>query len=216
MPDSTIIHELHSTLYPRFRQYGINLSCIVPSVPVASLGAFEGVSATYLRPLAEAQNIQRMMGIENGERVDIRLHPVIELREQSNGLVLELLMTPAAWWYQQNFIGKLSLERHFYNFHRVISRLGGHFRVGFWQGLHLDELHLTASHLRHPVLCQQWMATYSDARDTFRIGVWYGEPSVDALTLFRDFQALYTVYEYVNWSSDNDFRAFYQPQTMGV
>lgn len=124
--------ELHQTLTPHFRSHHITLERISTTTSAASPNT-SAPTLTYMRPLHEARAVERLMGRE-GEMVDVRRHPVIELRPLGTGFVMEMILTPDAWFYQQNFIGKLSIERHLSTFHKLISNLSEDFRLGFLAG----------------------------------------------------------------------------------
>jgi len=198
--------ELHQQLAPRFRSHHITLELISHAVSVTS--DTPAPTLTYIRPQQEARAVERLMGRE-GDTVDVRRHPLIEIRPLGTGFAMEMVLTPSAWFYQQNFIGKLSVERHLSAFHKLVSGLSEDFRLGFWQGLYLDEMHLTPKLLNHRQVLEKWMSTYTDGRDYFRVGVWSDTDLAprDALDIMRQ---LCKVHDFIAWSSNNDFRAFYR------
>lgn len=199
--------ELHQALAPRFRSHHITLELINSTVSAANPNT-PSPTLTYMRPLTEARAVERLMGRE-GDKIDVRRHPVIEIRPLGTGLAMEMILTPDAWFYQQNFIGKLSIERHLSAFHKLISGLSEDFRLGFWQGLYLDDMHLTPKFLNHRVVLENWMSTYCDGRDYFRVGVW-SDTSIDPRDALTVIQQLHSVYEFIAWTGSNDFRAFYR------
>ncbi len=199
--------ELHQALAPRFRAHHITLELTSHTVSVASPNA-DASALIYMRPMQEARAVERMMGRE-GISIDIRRHPLIEIRPLGTGLVVEMLLTPDAWFYQQNFIGKLSIERHLSAFHKLISSLSEDFCLGFWQGLHLDEMHLTPKFLNHRSVLEKWMSTYTDGRDYFRVGVW-SDTALELRRTLHILQQLCKIHDFIAWSSNNDFRVFYR------
>jgi hypothetical protein len=210
----TTLLDLHHRLFARFTKYNIHLRAVTDTRTVACYGTGGLPTIAYIRPSDEASTVERMMGRDIvNEPINLRLHPVIELRADDNGLSLELLVTPEAWWDQQNLLGKLGIERHRHHFRSIISRLGENYRLGFWEGTHLDDMHLSAKQLSYSGVFDQWMATYSEGQDWFRTGVWYANEEItDSLPneLFQHAQELYKVYNYISWTGNNDYRAFYQ------
>lgn len=206
--------NLHNALYSRFRKYNLNLDAYTDRESVSGATRSFGTLVMYARSSSEAQVIERVMGRDiPAHRVDHRCHPAIELRLDSAWLVLELVVPPQAWVDQQNLIGKLSIDRQRREFRKLIARLNPAFRLGFWQGGHLDEMHLTAQHLAHPGVFEQWMTTYNDSQDWFRVGMWYPAEKLNegdvAVELFNCAQELYSLYTFIAWHSNNDFRSFY-------
>lgn len=204
------LREIHESLYSKFRQHNINLE-LTPQAGSVTDGQ-RTPALVYTRPQGEALNIERMMGSDTS-RMTINRHPVIEIRQSPAGLVVELVMPPSAWFYQQNLIGKLSIARQLEAFHRIVSRLDLCYCLGFWQGTALDDMHLTPYHLAHRLVLEKWMATYTDGRDFFRIGVWYDTDEVPMEEVFNRLKELVTVYDFIAWTGNNDFRAFYQQRS---
>ena len=136
----------------------------------------------------------------------------MSLRERSP---VELLMAPDAWWDQQNLLGKLSVIRHKQDFYASLKNFGGNYRLGFWKGVHLSEMHLKAAHFQHIRIIDEWMSTFQANADWFRLGIWYDFDSefleedhiVDEL--MKQIRLLYSLYMDIRWSSDNNFREFY-------
>src|SRR5690606_14011632 len=96
---------------------------------------------TYLRSQSQIEVIERMMGCE-GRAINLRRHPVIELRQTHEGIALELIISPDAWWDQRNFVAKLSIKEQSRAFRRLLASVSSDFVIGFWQGIHLDEQHI--------------------------------------------------------------------------
>lgn len=202
--------QLHTSLYSRFQKYNLNLQTVVETESVAGL-ARNGTSViAYLRPANEAQTVEAMMGRDlPNRRLDLRRHPAIELRATAEGVALELILPPDAWWDQQNFVGKLAIERHRSAFRRLIGKLDDNFCLGFWGGMQLDPMHLVPKQASNAAVFEPWIATFCHGQDWFRVGVWYDDIG-DNLTneLFRNAQSLYELYTFISWTGNNDFRAF--------
>jgi hypothetical protein len=202
--------DLHQYLAPRFTQYQIHLDRVNDACSVTDLSRTP--AAVFVRPASEALNIERMMGSET-RRLTLNRHPVIEVRPVADGLAIELVLAPTAWWYQQNLIGKLSIERHMSAFHRLIARMSDVYRLGFWAGAALDDMHLTPRYLIHRPVLAEWLKTYSGGRDFFRVGAWYDDAAaVSPSQVFEHVRELAVVHDFIAWSSNNDFRMFYGQQ----
>ncbi|MCU0496392.1 MAG: hypothetical protein MUF87_03460 [Anaerolineae bacterium] len=206
--DTETLLSLHQSLYSCFRKYNITLQAVTSDESITISGRNRVKMVGYLRPSTEAQAVEMMMG-RNKPKLELRHHPVIELRKQQEGVVLELVLPPQAWWDQQNLLGKISLERHYHEFYQLIGQLPPHFKIGFWEGTHLDEAHLTAGQLLHPQLFKQWLATFNCGQDWLRIGVWYDHHHQITEELARHAQQLERIYHFIAWKSANDFRTFY-------
>lgn len=210
----TDIVSLHNNLHPRFRKYNIDLQAVTGVESAASVSG-SGQVIQYVRSSSAAQTVEAMMGRDiPGRRLEVRRHPVIEMRPTADGLTIELIIAPHAWWDQQNLVAKLSVESHRQSFHRLVSRLDSKYCLGFWEGPHLDEYHLTAQQLAHPAACKQWITTFCDGQDYLRIGVWYSAEEASSeefvAEAFRRIQELYELYKFIAWTSNNDFRTLQQ------
>lgn len=193
----------------------------VPSVNTHSAAAIKAGDALvlqYLRQPAQAVVVERLMGreeIANIHTIDPRRHPVIELRLSPRHFAVELVLSPDAWWDQQNLVGKLSVPRHRHRLYQQLQSLTPHYRMGFWQGTHLSEMHLSAYQFQHPPVMDQWQSTFEAGTDWWRLGVWYAIDDValaeEALleTITTQMGRLYPIYEEMMWTSDNNFRDFY-------
>jgi hypothetical protein len=218
------LHNLHSTLYPRLRNHDLYLyppaekSQIVGEQSVTSVNNRAARAVTYFRPVPEARRVERLMGLEmSGPQasVEARRHPVIELRITPHGFTVELVLSPDAWWDQQNMVGKLSLQRHQQAFYDMLCELDDTACLGFWEGTHMDDLHLTVAQLPLITIFEQWMDTFEDSQDWFRVGIWY-QPQDEALlaaniadSLFASVKALHNLYVFILWTSNNNFRSFH-------
>lgn len=205
--------NLHTALYSRFRKYNLNLEAHIVSESVAGQQGSSQVIA-YTRPASESYAVERLMGRDfPGSQLNLQCHPVIELRAEGEWLALELVIPPHAWVDQQNLVGKLSVDRQRREFRKMVSRLHPECRVGCWRGTHLDDMHLTAHHLSYQNVFEQWIATYTDGQDWFRIGMWYPVERINdesiVAELFNRAQELYSLYTFIVWNGNNDFRSFY-------
>ena len=130
--------------------------------------------------------------------------------------VIELVLSPKAWWDQQNFIGKLELPQHRTTFRNLLRGLDRDYRLGFWGGTHLSDMHLTVNHLLYGRVLDEWMNTFSDRQDWLRIGKWYShqDPELDDAVIqnetFNALKALHPLYNFILWTSNNNFHDFYQ------
>lgn len=212
------LHNLHTSLYSRFLKYNLHLQVHTDCDSAAGFSLNNTSVITYLRPMTEAQNVECIMGRDlPGKYLDLRRHPVIELRAAGEGVVLELIMPPDAWCDQQNFVGKMSIERHRSAFRRMLSKLDDCFRLGFWNGTHLDSSALTPAKATHPAIFDTWISTFSYGQDYLRVGVWYSVVTPDMTSeMFRHAQALYEIYQFIGWTGNNDFRAFHQRPAAAV
>jgi hypothetical protein len=219
------LQQLHEKLYAQFKLHGLDLHIIVPQVAAvmpSSVSTVENggaLSLAYLRQRAEAVTVERLMGREevaSVHTIDVHRHPVIEIRLGSDGLALELILSPDAWWDQQNFVGKLSISRYRQEFYTLLFDLSSAYRMGFWNGTHLSEMHLTANQFQHPRIMDEWMSTFEPSADWWRVGIWYAYDD-DAIsetnileTLMNQVRLLYTLYNHMRWTSDNNYRDFYK------
>jgi hypothetical protein len=216
--------DLHSALHPRVRNHNFDLhprwqqSTIVTRQSAASVdGGEESVVLTYMRSREQAVMVERLMGRE-GATVESNTyrHPVIELRLTKDHFAIELIVSPQAWLDQQNLIGKLDLPQHRAAFRTLLRGLDPDYRLGFWSGTHLGDMHLTISHLMHGRILDDWMMTFCDGLDWLRVGKWYhhGDPVLDSdaivMEAFNHIKALHTIYTFILWTSNNNFRSFYE------
>ena len=175
------------------------------------------LAVQYTRARANAVNVEKLMGREDVASLNniiLRLHPVIELRLSEAGLALEFIISPDAWWDQQNLQGKLSVSRHRHEFYTRLMELQPEYCMGYWEGVHLSEMHLTGKYFQHPRILDEWLGTFHPNADWFRIGIWYdvddeslqNEHIVDEL--LQQIQTIYPLYRYFVWTSENNFREF--------
>ena len=219
------LYTLHENLHSRIRNYDLDLhphwqkSAIISYRSAACTGDNATLVLPYFRSHEQAQMVERLMGRENqewsGEATPYR-HPVIELRVTPEHFAVELILSPFAWWDQQNFIGKLELPRHRQQFHALMSQLDPDYRLGFWDGIQLSDMHLTAWELRHTTVFEEWMQTFADGQDWLRIGKWYSPIETDANSeeitqeIFTQVKNLHNMYTFLLWTSNNNFHSFYE------
>lgn len=214
--------ELHKLLHRRLRELNYDLHPQSP-MPISNRSATSlhddhSVVLTYMRSKEQIGLVERLMGRDGlnlGDDGNIYRHPVIELRLTPTHFAAELVISPYAWWDQQNFIGKLSVQRHRETFRSILQRLEGDFRFGYWEGVELKDMHLTTYQLIRTNHLNDWTSTFADGQDWLRIGAWY-EPQDPALEpgeilkeLTRRVGGLYTLYTFILWTSNNDFHSFY-------
>lgn len=215
--------DLHKVLYSQIRNHNLQLfprpknSLITPS-SAASPVDNRLLTLVYFRSIDQAMMVEQSMGREGfGDETTVEAyrHPVIEIRLTPDQLAVELIISPDAWWDQQNLVGKLGIDRHRNTFRQVLRQMPDDFYFGFWGGVHLSDMHLTPSQLAYGNVLERWMATFAEGQDWLRFGAWYALDH-EALTaediqaeLFGRIRALVKVYEYVLWTSDNNFHSFY-------
>ncbi len=217
--------ELHGALYRRMRNHDWDLhpnwdkNTMIVGRSAASSSNFVGLSMPYLRSREQAQLVERLMGRDSlaiPATADVHRHPVIELRMTPEHLTVELVLSPTAWWDQRNLIGKLSVMRHREAFRHLLQRMDGDYRFGFWDGIHLSDAHLTNRQLLRGSILEEWMSTFSDGQDWLRVGVWYepDHPALNASTLVGELAqrvgALNDLYQFMLWTSNNNFHSFYK------
>lgn len=229
-PDLQAVYDkfivLHRRLQPVLRSANHDLTTHeVPPVVhrTASTVVPGGVLAIqYLRSGSQAVAVERLMGREEVaamDAVEVHRHPVIEVRLQPDGLAVELIVSPDAWWDQQNLMGKLTIARHRSAFHHIMRDLADDLVFGFWSGPEQSDSYITPSQYRYGPILDEWMSTFEPGKDWLRLGRWY-EPSVPELAeeailnhLVSQIRMLYGIYEQITWTSDNNFRDFYVAKT---
>lgn len=228
-PDLKRVHEkleaLHASITSQLQV--LNLSLHPPPShrdpvtfhSVASPTSGGAMALQYYRGVTGAVIVERLMGREevaSARHVELRRHPVLEVRISPEHFAVELLLSPEAWWDQRNLAGKLSITRHRSDFYATLRTLGESFRMGFWRGVHLSDMHIHGNLFIHTHVLNEWLSTFEPGKDWFRTGVWY-EAETSELTdadirdiVMRHIKQLYSVYEHIAWSSDNNFQEFYQ------
>ncbi|MFO7320401.1 MAG: hypothetical protein DIU68_001595 [Chloroflexota bacterium] len=217
-------YELHTALYSRLRDLNYDLhagagtATPISSFSVVNPNQTENLSLIYGRSREQALLVERLMGRERNaanSNVDICRHPVIELRLTPEHFVVELIVSPDAWWDQQNLVAKLGIARHRDTFRTLLQRLDGDFCIGFWSGEGLSDMHVTTRQLARGNYANEWMSTFGDGQDWLRVGMWYPPeaPELSARNILRELLTrvggLYSIYNFLLWTSNNDFHAFY-------
>ncbi len=218
--------NLHQELFPQIRNYHLDIHLCAPHsrqiVSSTSIASLEQDTPTLCLQYGRASNqavvVERRMGRDDvtAERIEPRRHPIIELRLTPHNLVLEFIVAPEARLDQQNFSGKLTIDRHRQAIYDVIQALKGDYHLGFWRGLSLNDMHLHANQFRWTQLLNEWLSTFSAGNDWFRVGIWYrpDAPQIaeDTFTeeLTTQIRALYRLYTHILWTSDNNFLQFYK------
>lgn len=217
--------DLHNTVYPRLRNYNLDLhprwqkTSIITQESAAELEQSNTLVLPYFRSREQAEMVERLMGKEHITQsggVDTYRHPVIELRLTPQHFVIELVLSPYAWWDQQNFIGKLELPNHRAILRELLARMDGDYCFGFWHGLDLCEQHVSNNDLRRGNILHEWMDTFADGQDWLRVGRWY-EPESPTLhhttivnEVFETVKALNGLYNFLLWTSNNNYQSFYE------
>lgn len=216
--------QLHEHIILAFRQNNIalhtwhDLSCAPRLSTSATLDPVRSVTLSYTRNKTQAVIVERLLGREEiaaSHTVEHHRHPSIELRLTPDHFTIEFIMSPDAWVDQQNLVGKLSLGRHRQEINRLLKNFNLGYCMGFWEGEHLSEMHLTTPQFQHPRVMEEWISTFEPSSDWFRLGIWY-ELDHDDLstenvkdTVLDHVRTLYTIYETFLWTSDNNFRDFF-------
>lgn len=209
-------HSLHLALYTRLRTLNIALQAISNAKTVATPQPSQPAeTVAFVRLPGEGQAVERLIGLRAGDHIDLKHHPVIELRLTETWLALEFILNPQAWYDQRNWLGKLSVRRYRDEFHGLLGALPPDIKVGAWVGLEPSERVLTSEQLRFPKVFEAWVGTYSDGRDWLRMGVWHPVSALDDTALpallFEQLQALYGVYQFLSWTGRNDFYGLFRP-----
>jgi hypothetical protein len=217
--------ELHNSLRRRMRDHNWDLHAhwdraqMISARSAACGSRITGLTLPYFRSRDQAQLVERLMGRDGvgfHSSIDTHRHPVIELRLTPEHFAIELIVSPSSWWDQRNLIGKLSVTRHRDALRGLLQRMDGDYRFGFWDGIHLSDMHLTNRQLLRGSILDEWMSTFSDGQDWLRVGVWYAtdDPMLEAPQIVSEIVgrvgALYTVYNFLLWTSNNNFQTFYK------
>ncbi|MEQ8675015.1 MAG: hypothetical protein RLP44_20020 [Aggregatilineales bacterium] len=213
--------DLHQALYPKLRKHGIDLHANLEKKgeitfsSCASPFPTELMTLTYTRSHNQAEIIEAIMGREN-RPIETHCHPVIEIRLTENAFAVEFVVSPQARQDQQNFAGKLSVETQRENFYKLLRGMKHDYSMGFWSGAHLEDMHLSTGNMPPARIMNQWLETFAAGRDWLRIGAWFTVED-DSLTpdnfvneVFQRISELYAMYEFVAWTSNNNFQEFYK------
>lgn len=224
--------DLHKALYSKIRNHNLDIYCdsqpggIINFKSAASNSQTNNMTVAYTRTSTEAAMIERLMDHEDTTAPErgsyARFHPVIELRLTPEHLAVELIVAPEAWWDQQNFMGKLSVNRHRAAFCKLVREMDDEYCLGFWQGTHLSDMHLTTGQLALAPALNEWLGTFEEGRDWLRIGYWYeaGSLALDSSLvvqeLFKRISTLVKAYHFIAWTSNNNFRNLHPNHQTGA
>jgi hypothetical protein len=216
---------LHNAIYPQLRTQNLDLHIMFDDKPVitnhsaTSIHAGGALAIQYTRSRSQARVVERLMGREEAAAVgdvSTRRHPMLELRIAPEALAIELVIAPEARWDQKNLAGKLSISRHGQALYTLLRDMDNSYAMGFWRGVHRNDLHLTTAQFYHPQIMDEWMSTFEPGQDWFRLGAWY-EPDDETLSednfpalVMGHIRKLYHVYKHILWASDNNFQDFYK------
>lgn len=214
--------SIHKVTATRLHNHGIDLHPAYRNIVTgesAGSGQPETVmSLTYMRPLSTARTVEGIMGrdgLQSAHNIDPRRHPVIEVRITPHAFAIELVVSPHAWHDQQNLIGKLSVDEHRHTLFALFNQFAADYVLGFWGGLNVDDMHISTGHLPPLRVFSEWMGTLSASRDYFRVGVWYDvederlHEGVFMNEIYQRVRELSEVYDFLAWTSNNDFIKFY-------
>lgn len=218
--------ELHQALYPRIRNHKIDLHTrwqktnVVTFDSAATTVQGEDTAAlVYFRSREQAVQVERLMGKDGAmvnSVIETYRHPLIEVRLTPQNLVVELIVSPGAWYDQQNLAGKMMLPQSNDEFRALLKKLGTGFHFGFWDGLELGEMQIEVEYLLRGRVLNEWMDTFAAGYDWLRIGKWYtrDEAVLDTPNLINDvfaaIQHLHDIYEFLRWTSNNNYRSFFE------
>jgi hypothetical protein len=214
------MHELHRALTRRVRDHGWDIhsfgQVLVGKSATGRICA--GLTSAFTRSHEQATLVERLMGRDansHGYQMDVTRHPVIELRLLQEGLALELIVPPNAWWDQRNVVGKIAVTRHRDSLREIMRRSPQDMHCGFWEGVLHSDAYLTTAQLLYKSNLDEWMGTFSDGQDWLRIGTWYAPDDVtlhsDAIVreLTQRLAALVKLYQFFLWTGNNNFHSFY-------
>jgi len=219
------MQDLHRDLQPRLRKLNIDLFTNAKMMEDVTTDTSacnthsEVMTLSYMRSRTQAKVIEGIMGrdaLNNSDTIEAQRHPVIELRMSPDGFAIEFLIAPDAWYDQQNVVGKLTVQEHRLALYNLLNNLSGDYRVGFWNGAHLDDMHLSTEQLPPAHVMSQWLDTFAAGRDWFRVGIWYEPEAIELAseniveTVLTHIRELYALYEFVSWNSNNNYHNFYK------
>ncbi|MCB9452318.1 MAG: hypothetical protein H6672_12835 [Anaerolineaceae bacterium] len=218
--------ELHHELYPRIRNHKIDLhtrwqksNIVAFDSAATTIQGGDTAALVYFRSREQAVQVERLMGKDGAmvnSVIETYRHPLIELRLTPQNLVVELIVSPGAWYDQQNLAGKLTIPQCYDEFREFLHDLDTDFHFGFWDGLELGDMQIELRYLLRGHSLNEWMDTFAAGYDWLRIGKWY---SVDDLKLdapetvndiFNKLQKLHAIYEFLRWTSNNNYRSFFE------
>lgn len=225
------LHELHRKLYGKMRQRRIDLhpnpastSAITHSTSTTPF-AVETLTLTYMRSRPEAEHVESMMGRDSLHRVDDikpEHHPNIELRLTPDHFAIELVISPYAWYDQQNFAGKMTVATHRNYFFKMLRYSTTPYVLGFWTGVHQGAMNLNTEQMPPRDVFFEYMDTFAARRDWLRLGRWYepDDPALDESSIleeaFNQIRELFGFYQFILWKNDNNFQSFYKKITSQI
>lgn len=219
--------ELHNTLFPRIRNHSLDLhtrwqkSNIVSYDSAATTTQEEAVALVYFRSREQASQVERLMGKDGAminSVVETYRHPLIEVRLTPNHLAVELIVSPSAWYDQQNLAGKIAIPQYRVEFRKLLKKLGSGYHFGFWDGVELGDMQVEVTYLMHGQVLNEWLDTFAAGYDWLRIGRWTPADTLPqddrhlANEIFDAVQHLYGLYEFIRWTGNNNYRGFYEKQ----
>ncbi len=218
--------DLHQKIYPALRMQNLDLTVhkIAGGDVIQQHSGGHGQTGValviqYLRTYSHAVAVERLMGREievAPENVETHRHPLIEVRLLPDHFVVELVISPEAWYDQHNMMGKLSIDRYRREFYELLGKQNPACCLGFWQGMYLSDMHLKAVFFQRTRLLDEWMSTFEPQKDWFRLGRWYtpDSPPLAETHIYTEIveqvRALYTIYDYIIWTGNNNFHNFYK------
>lgn len=216
--------NLHRQIYGRMTEYRINLfpnpetaHNLTQATLASPYPKSNTLSLIYMRSRAQAVAVENLMGRDGAgviEEIRAQHHPAIEVRLSADYLTVELIIAPTAWYDQQNLIGKLTFKQHRDHLHKLLEKVPKAC-LGFWSGITPSDAHINLTRVPPKPLLYDFFDTFSAGRDWLRIGYWY-QPDQEEVsahninhTLLNHIQSLYGLYNFITWTSDNNFRSFY-------
>ncbi len=214
---------LHNVLYLEIKRQGWELyphwhkPSIVSTWYIGRVEQIWFMKLRYLRSRAQVKAIEEMMGVPkllDYSETQYTKHPMIDIRIDSEYLAIELLLTNQAWWDAQNF--KRKIECHNTKrreFVEILQSLGHDYIFGGWPDTSKPKLITTAADLANEERLLEWLSDFDPGHNWLRLGIWYTDYADFRLrtgriveeTRYR-FRQLYPVYQFLLWTSDNDYR----------
>ncbi len=215
--------SLHKSISSRLHKHGVELHPAYPKAVAGNSAAASSddvvMSLAYMRPPSNARTIEGIMGrdeLTTSGEIDPRRHPVIEIRLTPHAFTVELVVSPMARQDQKNFAGKLFVDEHRAALFEMLYDSDTEYVLGFWNGLNVDDMHINTGHLPPARVLHEWIGTFAAGRDYLRIGAWYdaGDERLNEHNIvnevYQRVRELYQIYEFIGWTSNNDFIQFYQ------
>ena len=217
--------SIHQFLFPHIestlltlRKNGSGNTPVVSFESAACRDTHDVLTLRYSRTAAQSIRVEHFMGRDevcSPRDVEMHRHPAIEIRITPEYFVMELVVSGDAWYDQQNLMGKLSVDRHRQHFYELIQELDGDYYLGFWSGVDLSDMHIYEEIMKYPRVLNEWLSTFSPEKDNFRLGVWYKNDSEHLSDenlpdeLLHQIKSLIPIYEFLLWTSENNYREFF-------